>query len=59
MKQLMCLAAILAAFNLVGHIDADSAAAWSAVIAQLRAEQTIAREGYSRTFDFYRAGGQQ
>jgi hypothetical protein len=59
MKQLMCLAAILAAFNVVGRIDADSAAAWSAVIAQLRTEQTIAREGYARTFDFYRAGGQQ
>jgi hypothetical protein len=59
MKQLMCLAAILAAFNLVGHLDVQSASAWSAVMAQLRTEQTIAREGYARTFNFYRAGGQQ
>ena len=59
MKQLMCLAAIMAAFGVVGRVDADSAAAWSAVIAQLRMEQNIAREGYARTFDFYRAGGEQ
>ncbi len=59
MKELMCLAAILAAFGVVGRIDADSADAWQEVVQQMRTEQTIARERYARTFDAYRAGGQQ
>lgn len=59
MKELLCLAAILAAFALVGRIDADTDDAWSKVVTQLRTEQQIAREGYARTFAAARADGEQ